>query len=429
MKIIYTKLKSFPYIIILLVLGLSVAAADTSTYHVTIPSDSGTGSLRYALSKKGVIRIVLLPEVRTIKIKKPLIYNGKMPLIIVGSGQTISGEGLGMNLLEVTNGADLTISDLSFTDDRSYSVNRQGGGSGIKVKVPPNRTGSVFVSLIRVNVTGVGDHGIHVLDCDRVDCGSGSNGDEKGSRASISLTLDEVFIRDVGNGHFDADGIRVDERGEGDLIFNATNSSFIGVGADGIKLDEGGSGSVKITADNLVMSNNGSYCSTIRLARPPYADDRCVEDNGRRPVLDLDDGFDVDEAGPGSITGRISDSKLILNFDEGLDFDEEDAGDVDIGLINVYASQNKDEGVNISEEDEGDIKVKLRAVQSVRNFDDGIQIKEEDGGNLGVIFNGVITRSNRKFGANVKQRGPGRGYIVVKHSQIDKLYTKGVKAK
>jgi len=276
MEIIYTKLKSFPYVIILLFLGLSVAAADTSIYHVTTSADSGTGSLRYALSKKGMIKIVFLPEVRTVNINKSLIYDGETPLTIVGSGQTINGEGLGMNLLDVTHGADLTISDLSFTDDRGYSVNRQGGGSGIKVKVPPNRTGFVSVKLIRVNVTGVGAHGIHVLDCDRADCRSGPGGDGKGSPASVSLTLDEVFIRNVGNGHFDADGIRVDERGEGDVIFNAASSSFIDVGANGIELNEGGIGSVKITADNLMMRNNGSYCSPIKPAKPPYADDRCV---------------------------------------------------------------------------------------------------------------------------------------------------------
>jgi len=220
----------------------------------------------------------------------------------------------------------------------------------------------------------------------------------------------------------------VDERGEGDVIFNAASSSFIDVGADGIELNEGGIGSVKITADNLMMRNNGSYCSPIKPAKPPYADDRCVEDDGK-PMLGLDDGFDIGEAGPGSITGRISNSQFIFNFDEGLDFDEEDAGGINISLSDIYTSQNEDEGLNISEEDEGDVKVKLRAVHSVRNSDDGIQIKEEDSGNLEVIFNGVTTHSNSKFGVNVKQKSPGRGYILVKHSQIDKLYTKGVKVK
>lgn len=38
-------------------------------------------------------------------------------------------------------------------------------------------------------MTGVGAHGIHVLDCDRADCRSGPGSYAKGSPASVSLTL------------------------------------------------------------------------------------------------------------------------------------------------------------------------------------------------------------------------------------------------
>jgi len=422
-----TKSKSLVWAVMLSVLGLGdFAAADTS-YHVTSAADDGAGSLRNALFK-GATKIVIPPQVGTIKINSPLVYDGRAPLTIVGSGQTISGEGTGVNLLEVTHGADLTISDLSFADSGGYSVNKQGGGNGLLVQVPLNRTGVVSVNLARVNVTGVGDHGIHILDCDRVDCGAGTGGGGKGSRASVSVTLDEVFVRNVGNGHFDADGIRVDERGDGDVIFNATNSSFIGVGADGIELDEGDGGDVKVTADNLMLLGNGGYCSPIDPITPPYEDDGCVEDDDGKPALDLDDGFDIDEAGPGSITGRISNSLLSFNLDEGLDFDEEDAGGFNISLRDIYTFQNEDEGLKISEEGRGGVKADLRAVYAIRNSDDGIQIEEEDGGNLEVTFDGVTTQGNSKEGAKVEQAGAGRGSLAVKRSQIDKLSTDGVRS-
>jgi hypothetical protein len=98
---------------------------------------------------------------------------------------------------------------------------------------------------VNVTVTGTAGHGIHVSDCTLADeCGGGSGGAGEGSPASISLTLTGVTVIDTAYGRFDADGVRVDERGEGSIDFVATSSVFSGIGADGIELDEGQDGDV-----------------------------------------------------------------------------------------------------------------------------------------------------------------------------------------
>ncbi len=65
----------------------------------------------------------------------------------------------------------------------------------------------------------------------------GPGGD--GSPASIKVKLNNVHINQVGFGRADADGLRVDDRGEGDIYFTALNSKFTNVGAVGVELDEG----------------------------------------------------------------------------------------------------------------------------------------------------------------------------------------------
>ena len=117
-------------------------------------------------------------------------------------------------ILQITNGADLTISNLSFDG---------GGGKGIFVNVPDTREGVVSVRLSDVSVSGVGNHGVYVSDCTLGDdCGGGGDG----SPASIHVHLTNVLIDGVGNGKADADGVRVDDRNDGDISLSVTNSTF-----------------------------------------------------------------------------------------------------------------------------------------------------------------------------------------------------------
>ena len=224
-------------------------------------------------------------------------------------------------------------------------------------------------SLSNVTVTGTGNHGVHVSDCTLEDnCGGGSGGGGDGSPASIDVRLTNVLIEDSGNGKQDADGFRVDDRGDGDIYFTANLSAFIDNGADGVELDEGDNGNVVARVRNSVFDFNGEYC----LIGPFVPGDDCDDDGDP----DVDDAFDIDEAGQGSILGGVRNLTIVNNFDEGLDFDEEDEGGVDFSVVNVFSANNEDEGVKVSEEDDGDNVVKLRRVVT----DGDLEFEEADGG-------------------------------------------------
>ncbi len=405
-----------------LLLGVSVLSASSayagSAYYVNNGDDSGAGSLRAALSSQAEV-IIIDATVDTIKINDTLVYNATKPLMIIGSGQTVFGQDSSNTLLEISRGADLNISNLNFTVDEEFSVNNQGGGKGIFINVPAQREGMINMSLHNVNVSNVGQHGVHVLDCDAIDCGAGGGGAGDGSDASIYVKLTNVTVDNVGNGHFDSDGVRIDDRGEGDIIFNAVNSRFINIGADGVELDEGDAGDVIINVRNSVFEANGAYCDGVDVNNP--SDASCVEDDDGELVLDLDDGFDIDEAGEGSIIGRIKNSRIKHNLDEGLDFDEENDGGINISLVKVHASKNGDEGIKVSEEDSGDVTVNMRAVKTVKNNDDGIQLEQDHDGDINVKVYASISRMNKKNGLKVNQDGTGGGSLKVRGSKIDSI--------
>jgi len=60
--------------------------------------------------------------------------------------------------------------------------------------------------------------------------------------------------------------------------------------------------------------------------------------------LDLDDGFDIDEADDGDLSVLITNTIASDNLDEGFDFDEADDGAVDAGFAQVTANHNFNEG-------------------------------------------------------------------------------------
>ena len=91
---------------------------------VTTDANAGPGSLRAALAS-GQSPITIHPTVGTISITSTLKYTGTAPIVILGTGQTVHGGGLGNTLLEITNGADLTIANLTFSD----------GGAGVSMMV------------------------------------------------------------------------------------------------------------------------------------------------------------------------------------------------------------------------------------------------------------------------------------------------------
>ncbi len=454
-----------------LALSAAVSAANAAPLLVTNGNDAGDGSLRAALAAAAQMADgaqVLITTNDDIIIQSGLVYTGIAPLTLIGNGQTVMSRA-DADILAITNGADLTVAALNFTGAGGFDIqNPHAGdvaGKGIFVDIRDDQTGTMTLNLSDVTVAGVAGHGVHVSDCALADaCGGGGGGFGEGSAASISITLENVVISDVGNGRFDADGLRVDERGAGDIVFASSGSLFTGVGADGVELDEGQAGSVHVVSRNDVFRDNGGYCDpdvlmafmpastegayvdgTTTLADIPgpvsgSADDGCFErevslyDSGNVEEfeigLDFDDGFDVDEAGPGSITALVVGGLIVGNLDEGLDFDEEDGGDIVITLWDTKAGGNTDDGFKHSESGTGDVIATMVGVQAANNGGKGAVFEEENSGDVTVKAVGVMTSNNDDSiatGIEVNQEGTGTGVLELDRSDIaDGVDSEGV---
>jgi hypothetical protein len=388
-----------------------------------------------------------------------LTYDGTAPLTLIGTGQSIVISE-NATLLAVTEGADVDISNLSFEGPGGFSIEARGdtdgaAGKGIFVDVRDDQTGTVSVTLTNVSVTGTAGHGIHISDCTLADdCGGGSGGAGEGSPASIALSFINVAVIDAAFGRFDADGVRVDERGAGDIYFGAIGSDFIGVGADGVELDEGQEGSIYVNVSASVFEENGAYCDPALLeAFLPEVDeaefeegttaeadipgpitgspdDGCFEravdlyDDGSVEAyefaIDVDDGFDIDEAGPGGMFVTVIDSAMNGNYDEGFDFDEEDAGDIDVIFIATEASGNTDDGYKFSEEGEGHVLALVTASSATNNGGVGFVFEEADGGDVEVVISYAETMGNDDgdLGVEVVQEDEGAGMALIMASDI-----------
>lgn len=434
-----------------IVLGVALLFAGSAQaggkYKVTNADDDGEGSLRYGLEVEQASKIEIDRKVGTIEILSTLTYAGEKSLSIKGRGATVMTD-LNVTLLALTRGADLKIDDLHFVGPGGFDIMNRGdlgmdAGKGIFVDVRDDQTGTVKLDLKKVSVRGVANHGIHVSDCSLADdCGSGGGGGGDGSPASISVKLDQVTVDDAGNGKFDADGLRVDERGEGDIKFDAKNSTFINVGADGVELDEGNDGNIIVKVKKSDFSANGIYCDPAILERylpdPDEAeydesekvtendipgpvsgspDDSCFErevdlyDSGFVEAyefgIDVDDGFDIDEAGDGSLVAKVDRSSINDNFDEGLDFDEEGDGSVFIDLDRTEANGNTDDGYKVSEEDEGGVYGKLKRVVAISNDGNGIVLEEADEGDLAFSVDKTETIGNADAGIEAVEEDEG----------------------
>lgn len=449
-------------------LALSVGAALlTTTVHaapiqVTNGKDSGEGSMRAALAAvaSGKADSIIVMTKEEIEISSTLTYNGQAPVSIYGNGQTIETD-KNIDLLAITEGADLNISGLKFEGPGGFSIQNRGdqngeAGKGIFVNVRNDQTGTLTVTLNDVEVSGVAYHGIHVSDCDIAkDCGAGAGGQGGGSAASIAVNAYNVKVHNVGFGRVDGDGLRVDERNEGDIHFTAHNSSFTKVGADGVELDEGQNGNVIVNASNVDFSDNGAYCqkdllqpllpspveaefkqgefaaSKVPAEIKGSPDDKCFErevelyKDGTVEVyefgIDFDDGFDIDEAGNGGIKAVLYSTTIHNNLDEGLDFDEEGEGNIDITIVNSTATGNTDDGFKVTEEDNGDLTSLISSVESKKNNGKGIVLESKNDGSVAALIENTETEGNdkgKKSGLKIK----GKGVITLKGSEIEDGY-------
>jgi hypothetical protein len=428
---------------------------------VTNNDDDGPGSLRDALEVQSATRVRIPGNVGDIVINSTLMYSAEEPVTIIGSGQTIR-TAANTTLLAVTEGADLTVRNLHFEGPGGFSISNRGdldgqgqqidAGKGIFVDVRDDQTGTVRVNLTNVSVKGVANHGIHISDCSLADdCGGGSGGGGEGSTASIHLSCNRCVVDDAGNGKFDADGVRIDERGNGSIYADLRGSVFKNVGADGVEVDEGNNGGVYVSSVRTRYVDNGGYCDPNIL--DPFVpedatfpdqtvteedvtptgtpDDSCIEteveeyDSGFVESveygLDLDDGIDGDEAGEGSLWVSMVNSTINGNLDEGVDMDEEDGGNIVAHYVSSNASRNNDDGFKMTEEDGGGLFSTVRASSAMNNGGKGFVFEEENEGNLRVDVRGTRTTGNDdedKTGIEAFQESPGSGVLRVRGSSI-----------
>ena len=415
--------------------SLSALPSVADTFIVSSPaSGDGPGTFATALQSAaaGDEPSTIFVNTNDIETDTTLVYTGSQPLTIMGAGQTISAAE-DVTLFSAPNGADVTIIDLTFAGPGGSSIETRSNaatpGKGIFLGVPSDASGTVSLRLVDVTVTGTSGHAIHVSDCDLGDqCGGGGGGEGTGSDASIAVELVGVTVDDTANGSFDADGLRVDERGPGDIIFGAVGSHFIEVGADGVELDEGQDGDVHVRVMSSSFVGNGGYCDpailTAFLPDPDEAefepgegmadaipgpitgspDDGCFKrevelyDDGSVEAyefgIDVDDGFDIDEAGDGGIFVNIFDVRMDGNRDEGFDFDEEDAGDIAATFQLVAATGNTDDAVKLSESGDGGVAVTTLEVRAEENGGIGLVFEEEGSGNLLADVIGTFTSGN-----------------------------------
>lgn len=438
--------------------------ANAATFVITNSNDEGAGSLRAALVDAGNTEgehVIILDNAGSISISSPLRYTGTSPLSIYGAGQTITADG-NHNLLEASNGADLTVNNIHLVGPGGFSIENRGdtdgasGGKAIFVDVRDDQTGLVSLTLNNVSVSDVANHGIHISDCNLADdCGGGGGGAGEGSAASIAVRLNNVTVNNVGQGRFDADGLRVDERGEGDVHAVIQHSTFSRVGADGVEIDEGQAGSVIAHVSDSAFMNNGDYCDpSILAALMPAADEGEFEDGQKKeadipgPVtgspddgcferevdlydsgyveeyafaIDLDDGFDIDEAGPGDLQATVINTVIEGNLDEGLDFDEEDGGSINMTIIGSKSMNNTDDGYKHSEAGDGGVFAHVVDSIAMANGGKGFVFEEEDGGNVAVFAQNANISHNDdgdNTGFEIVQEDDGNGSFVVSRSSI-----------
>ena len=436
------------------------APALAETITVTEATEAAiTDALAAAAASESASTVVLAFD-GDVEIADTLAYDGRSALALIGGGQTISTAN-NVTLLAATEGADLHVVGLTLAGPGGWTVENRGdldgaAAKGIFVDLRDDQTGTATLVAEDVTVRGVAGYGIHISDCTLADdCGGGQTGDGDGSDAGIALTLRNVTINDVGNGTFDGDGLRADERGPGGITALITGSTVSMAGADGIELDEGGAGDVVATIIDTQLVENGAYCTPALFADaipdPDEAefeegamaeadipgpvtgtpDNTCIEravdlyDDGSVEAyefgLDLDDGIDFDEGGAGSIHAVFLRSTISRNLDEGVDFDEAGNGGIDVQFIDTVAEDNTDDGYKNSEEDAGSVTGLMLRSSATGNGGKGAVFEEEGDGDLAVIAEASSTANNDDSdgtGIEAVQEDGGMGALTLIDSDI-----------
>lgn len=393
-------------------IGATPASAGYKHCSVTDAGDSGPGTLRDALGDE-CTTIVVERSIDEIAITSPLTRSGSVN--IWGNNVTISGNGLALDLLHVTDATWVLIDRVSFDDGGAFGLPPGAtDGAGLHVELDGDDH-SVAVVLNRVEVRGISGHGIWIDD-------------NESAPGGVTLRTNRVTVDNSGIGAFDRDGIRVDETGTGSIIWSDRHGTYTNAGADGVELDERGPGKVLVDVRNSVFNGNGDYCLPIDPNDPPYADPTCVEDDDGDLVLDLDDGFDIDEADDGDIVATIRNVTMNDNYDEALDFDEAGEGSIRASVSHLTAERNIDEGIKFSEEDSGSVTATISKVTILDGEDDAIEIEEEDDGNNTVVVKDSTIEGNGKNGIKIEEADAGDVDLTVRRTSSTNNADAGIAA-
>lgn len=363
-------------------LGFS-ASAMAGTFAGINSEETLRAAIEAANSNSDIDKLVFKKNAHIV-LSEPVIYTGTQDLTIVGKNAVIDGSNAGSFELVVDDeGLEAAVTEdgtLVFNTAANLTIRKlnivDSATRGLVVNIPDDASGDdIEISLRRVSITGSALYGLHIDDnADAFDDGV------NGSAIGIDLSIHSSTFVGNGTGALDFDGIRVDERADGDISSWIVNTQIDGNGGDGIELDEAGEGDIFSTMIGVSISDNGFY----------------NED-------DLDDGFDIDEADGGSIYATLLRVGVNNNKDEGLDFDEEGEGDVNVRIRKLVAVNNSDEAIKVDEEDAGDLRVSITKVEVADSGDDGIQFTELGEGAISGSLKKVSVAGSKKYGVKAEQ--------------------------
>jgi hypothetical protein len=355
-------------------------------------NDAGPGSFRTAIaqanSNSSITRILFLGRVGTIALESTVVFTGSQDLTIDGTNAVLDGTEAAGPAFRATGGGDLSVTAVTV---------RNSPAEGISVDVPTNATGTIRVSLFRVNILDNDGHGVLVDDQD--DPATPEVDGDSAASLEVSV-LNSRFLRN-GFSVSDRDGLRVNEGGAGDLAITLVHSESEDNAADGIEVDERGEGDVRVLMFGSHVTRNGVF-----------------------DPADLDDGFDIDEADAGSIVGLVFHSSANDNYEEGFDFNENHAGDLRVDMFFVEANGNREEGVDYEEDDDfaggGDLVTTMFQVTANGNGADGgdagLKIREKGDGDLEAHIHSAEASNNAIGGISIREDAAGNLVSLVSHA-------------
>ena len=345
-------------------------------------NDSGPGSFRAAIDRananSAVTTIQFIGRVSTIALQQTVWFNGPQNLTINGTGAILDGTNADGPAFRTTGGGDLTVVNLTV---------RNAPAEGIAIEVPSSATGTVRVKLRDVEIIDNAGHGVLVNDQDdpatpvdrRRICGVASTSLSSARVSSATATACPIA-----------------------MVFASTRAVKV---ISRSPCCSRSPRTMRQTASRSTSVANGDVRLEMFGTR--------IRRNGKFDPADLDDGFDIDEAGDGSVLGSVMLSEANDNYEEGFDFNENDAGDLRVDMLLVEASRNGEEGIDYEEDDDfaggGDLVTTMDLVKTNgnRGGDAGLKIREKGEGSLDVTLKGVEASNNLAGGISVREDAVG----------------------